>query len=350
MTIATTQQGVAANQDSQAALAFNEDDAAAAFLSKWSEEDPSETVSESPEVEDEESQEPPEDTQEETAEDVEVEETEADHPEEQDSEESTEDAEDSDEEPKEPKASLEDDAVVKIKVGEEELDVSVKDLKRLYGQEAALTRKSQEVAAKRKDAEAAELKAQATLDKMYQKAVERWKPYSEIDMLVASKQLDADSFTALRKEAQAAYEDFRFITEEADAFVKASQANQQKQLQEAAQEAVKVLKEAIPNWSPKLYDSIREYAITTGMPSDVVNNLVDPVAIQLIHKARLYDEAKKVVTKKKVIQPKKVLKQTVTSTSVKSDQTAKAKTRFQSSGSVDDAANLFLSRWAASDE
>lgn len=349
MTIATTQQGVAANQESQAALAFTEDDAAAAFLSKWSEEDPA-TVSESPEVEDEESQESPEDTQEETAEDVEVEETEADHPEE-DSEESTEDAEDSDEESKDaPKKALEDEAVVKIKVGEEELDVSVKDLKRLYGQEAALTRKSQEVAAKRKDAEAAELKAQATLDKMYQKAVERWKPYAEIDMLVASKQLDADSFTALRKEAQAAYEDFRFITEEADAFVKASQANQQKQLQEAAQEAVKVLKDAIPNWSPKLYDSIREYAITTGMPSDVVNNLVDPVAIQLIHKARLYDEAKKVVTKKKVIQPKKVLKQTVTSTSVKSDQSVKAKTRLQSSGSVDDAANLFLSRWSAADE
>lgn len=349
MTIATTQQGVAANQDSQAALAFTEDDAAAAFLSKWSEEDPA-TVSESPEVEDEESQESPEDTQEETAEDVGVEETEADHPEE-DSEESTEDAEDSDEESKEaPKKALEDEAVVKIKVGEEELDVSVKDLKRLYGQEAALTRKSQEVAAKRKDAEAAELKAQATLDKMYQKAVERWKPYAEIDMLVASKQLDADSFAALRKEAQAAYEDFRFITEEADAFVKASQANQQKQLQEAAQEAVKVLKEAIPNWSPKLYDSICDYAISTGMPEEIVRNLADPVAIQLIHKARLYDEAKKVVTKKKVIQPKKVLKQTVTSTAVKSDQSVKAKTRLQSSGSVDDAANLFLSRWSAADE
>jgi hypothetical protein len=349
MNSATTQQGVAATQDSQAALSFNEDDAAAAFLSKWSDEDPENSqASESPEVEDEPSE---QDTQEETEEAVEVEETEADHPEE-DSEESTEEPDEEVEESKEPKKALEDEAVVKIKVGDDELDVSVKDLKRLYGQEAALTRKSQEVAAKRKEAEAAELKAQATLDKMYQKAVERWKPYAEIDMLVASKQLDAESFTALRKEAQAAYEDFRFITEEADAFVKASQANQQKQLQEAAQEAVKVLKDAIPNWSPKLYDSIREYAINTGMPKEVVNNLVDPVAIQLIHKARLYDEAKKVSTKKVVIQPKKVLKQTVTSTvkDVKGDQTAKAKTRFQSSGSVDDAADLFLSRWSSQDE
>lgn len=339
-TNATTPMGVAAT-DFEAAPQLNENDAAAAFLSKWSEEDP-ETASQDPE-EDE-----PSDTAEEQLEDNEAEEAEETE-EESDEDHQEEPAEEDDEEKsEEPKKGLEDDAIVKIKVGDEELDVSVKDLKRLYGQEAALTRKSQEVAAKRKEAEATAMKASATLEKMYEKAAAKWEPYSKIDYLVAQKQLDNESFAALRAEAQAAYEDFRFISEEADTFVKQTQAQQQQVLQEAAKEAVKVLREAIPDWSPKLYDQIREYAINTGMDAEVVNNLVDPVALQLLHKARLFDESKKIVTKKKVVQQKTVLKNTVTTSvkDVKGNGPAKQKAKLQSTGSVDDAANLFLSRWA----
>lgn len=338
-TNATTPMGVAATEF-EAAPQLNTDDAAAAFLSKWSEEDP-EKASEAPE----------EDEPSETAEEQ-PEETEAEEPvetEEESEEDHQEDSTDDDEEEsEEPKKGLEDAAIVKIKVGDDELDVSVKDLKRLYGQEAALTRKSQEVAAKRKEAESAALKASATLDKMYQKAAAKWEPYAKIDYLVAQKQLDTEAFTALRAEAQAAYEDFRFISEEADSFVKETQAQQQQQLQEAAKEAVKVLRDAIPDWSPKLYDQIREYAIGTGMDAEVINNLVDPVAIQLLHKARLFDESKKIVTKKKVVQQKTVLKPTVTTSGkdVKSDSLSKQRAKLQATGSVDDATNLFLSRWA----
>lgn len=349
----TTPMGVAAQESIEAAPQFlNEDDAAAAFLSKWSEEDPEDTqASEAPEEDDSEDTGADQDSQE-AEEAVEEEEDEVDPQE--DSEEEAEDLDDEEAEEDEetPKKVLEDEAVVKVKVGDKELEVSVKDLKRLYGQEAALTRKSQEVAAKRKEAEQNMLKAQATLEKMYNKALERYKPYAEIDMLVASKTLDAEQFAALRKEAQAAYEDFRFITEEADAFVKQVQAQQQQVLQEQAKEAVKVLREAIPNWSSQLYDQIREYAINKGLAPDVVNNLVDPVAIQLIHKARLYDEAKKVVTKKKVVQPKKVMKTTTATTvkDVKGNQALKAKQKLQATHSVDDAAELFLARWADADE
>lgn len=339
---ATTPMGVAATQF-EAAPQLNEDDAAAAFLSKWSDEDP-EKASQVPEEDD--TSEPDEAEQEEDTEAEEAVETEEES-EEDHQEESAED-DDEEEESEEPKKALDDEAVVKVKVGDEELDVSVKDLKRLYGQEAALTRKSQEVAAKRKEAEATAMKASATLEKMYEKAAAKWEPYSKIDYLVAQKQLDTEAFAALRAEAQAAYEDFRFISEEADTFVKQTQAQQQQALQEAAKEAVKVLRDAIPDWSPKLYDQIREYAINTGMDAEVVNNLVDPVAIQLLHKARLFDESKKIVTKKKVVQQKSVLKNTVTTSvkDVKGNGPAKQKAKLQSTGSVDDAANLFLSRWA----
>ena len=53
---------------------------------------------------------------------------------------------------------------------------------------------------------------------MLKKAEERYKPYSEVDMLVASKTMDDGDFAALRKEAQLAHDDVRFLKEEADNF------------------------------------------------------------------------------------------------------------------------------------
>lgn len=357
MSKTTTQKGVVQEtSDTQLELPIlTEADAENAFLDRWTEEDSQDETSEKPEVNplseatkaeaDEAEDEAEEDTEE-------TEESEAD-PDEETEEETEDDAEEEsdegekDEEKSKAKKTLDDDAEVEIKVDDEVLKVSVKDLKRLYGQEAALTRKSQQVAAKRKEIETTETKLNTILEKQYQKAAQRWEPYSKIDMLVASKQLDADQFAALRAEAQAAYEDFRFISEEANAYVKQVEAQRQEQLKAAAVEAVKVLKETIPNWNPTLYDSIRDYAITLGMDAEVVNNLVDPVAIQIIHKARLYDESKKIATKKKVITPKKVVKSTV-STSVKEmkgDPKAKIAERLRMSGDPDDAADLFLSRW-----
>ena len=75
----------------------------------------------------------------------------------------------------------------------------------------AFTRKSQAVAQQRKDAEAALQKSDAVLQAMLQKAEERYKPYSEVDMLVASKTMDDADFAALRKEAQQAHDDVRFL-------------------------------------------------------------------------------------------------------------------------------------------
>lgn len=353
-TIRATDVATSDTTASQFPLDFDENDAAEAFLDRWKDEgnesspeatEVKEKTPVEPAVEAEQDQEEVEEA-EQAADDIEDPEEEPTDAEDDTEEESEEGAEDE----KEPtaKKALDDDAEVEVKVNDEVLKVSVKDLKRLYGQEAALTRKSQEVAAKRKEVEATEQKLSVVLQKQYEKAAQRWEPYSKIDMLVASKQLDADQFAALRAEAQAAFEDFRFISEEADAFVKQTQAQRQEQLKAAAQEAVKVLKESIPGWSSSLYDNIREYAINNGMDAEVVNNLVDPVAIQLLYKARLYDESKKVVTKKKVLTPKKVVKTTVSPNAKDmSPKKEEAMKRLRVSGDVDDAAEAFLSRWAS---
>lgn len=342
----TTQSGVA-----NAAPSFTEDDAADQFLSRWSDEDP-EKVSQTPEDEDdapeqdeaeevEEAEESPEGDEQESEED----------PQEGDEESSEDEGAEGDEadESAEPEV-LDDEKVVKVKVDDEELEVSVKDLKRLYGQEAALTKKSQALATQRKEVEAANSRAAAQLDRLYQKAAQRWEPYSKIDMLVASKQLDAEQFSALRAEAQAAYEDYRFITQEVDQFVVNANEQRQQHMKTAAAEAVKTLNDKIPGgWNQKVYDEVRAYAEGSGMPKHIVDGIVDPFALEMIHKAMQFDKAKAVVTTKVNKTPKKVIKTTkaVSPNSTRVDKTVKVKQRLAKSGSTDDATDLFLARWAS---
>ena len=166
---------------------------------------------------------------------------------------------------------LNDDTLIDILVDGETQQASIKDLKRLYGQEASLTRKSQETAKQRKEAEEQLGKTSAIFQKMLEKAEARWKPYEEVDMLVASRTMDTDDFAQLRREAQEAHDDLKFFQEEADSFFKEIQEQQQLQLQEAAREAVKVLEADIPDWNTDLYNDIRSYAVAQGLPEEQVN-------------------------------------------------------------------------------
>lgn len=107
-----------------------------AILARWED---AEKLSE-PETEDE-----PEIEEEETNNDPqeETEEDEVDEDEETDPEETETEDEDEDDDVENENPVLSDDAKVEIQVDGETVQASVKDLKRLYGQEAALTRKSQ---------------------------------------------------------------------------------------------------------------------------------------------------------------------------------------------------------------
>ena len=277
----------------------------------------------------------------------------------------TDDAEDEDEpetdqEYDETEVELSDDALVEIQVDGEVKQASLKDLKRLYGQEASLTRKSQETAAKRKEAEEALAKADISYRKLLERAEARMKPYAEVDMLVASRQMSTEDFAALRRESQEAERDLKFLKEEADTFYRDAQAQQQKQVQEQAKECVRVLSEQLPDWGDELYNNIRSYAVSQGLPQEQVDQYVDPSVIMILNKARLYDQTKATAeTKKakaKVIKTKegnrKVLK---TKKAPRSDADLKvqrqksAQDRLRSnasrSGDLEDIADALMSRW-----
>lgn len=304
---------VLASSNSDAA--FTLDDAADAILGNWTdtEETQSSNAEDQEATADTTGETEVEEAEEDETEGLEASEEDAEDPEEateEDSDEALEASAEDDEETDETTetVTLDDDTIVEIPVDGETKQASIKDLKRLYGQEASLTRKSQEMASTRKQADEQLQKADASLQAMISRAQERYKPYSEVDMLVASKQMNAEDFTALRAEAKQAEDDLKFLTEEADGFYGYVQEQQQAAKAEEAKDCIKVLQEQIPDWNNELYNDIRTYAISQGLPEQSVNQYADPNVIMLLNKARMFDQTKKVATVKKAKAAKKVLR------------------------------------------
>ena len=202
-------------------------------------------------------------TDESTSEETEVEESETEQDEDTEEETETEEDPDEDAETEEAEAEeidLSDDTLVELMVDGETKQASLKELKRLYGQEASLTRKSQETANQRKEANEALERADASLQAMLTRAQERYAPYEEIDMLVASRQMNPDDFAALRAEAKAAEGDIKFLKEEANSFYGELQNKKAAQQQESAKHCIEVLQKELPEWNTELYNDIRSTA------------------------------------------------------------------------------------------
>ena len=279
-------------------------------------------------------------------------------PDEKESEEPETDEEDEDEVEL---SGIDDDTQVEIIVDGETQRVSIAALKRLHGQEASLTRKSQDLAATRKQADAALQKANISYQKLLERAEARAKPYSEVDMLVASRQMDADDFAKLRAEAKDAEDNLKFLKEDADAFYRDAQDQQKVLHQQAASECVKVLQSQMPDWGNDLYNDIRSYAVSQGLPQEQVDQYVDPQVIMLLNKARLYDQTKataetkkaksKVIRAKDGNKGKKILRST--KSPVSDDSAARRAKKAQQmlrsnpsrNGDADDIAEALLARW-----
>lgn len=315
------------------------DDAIEAFMKSEPDE---ETLSEEDEVEPTETDEPVEDEEDEDA--VEDEEEPEDDPEE-DPEDDDEGTEEEDEEDGEEPEVASDDAEVTVTVDGEEHRVSVKELKRLYGQEASLTQKSQALSAQRRAVESQGLYLAQILQQRYEKAKAEAEKYKDVDLFRASRELDPDEFDALRAAKENAESELAALEREGQEFVKRTQETRQQILQAQAREALKEITKAIPEWNDELYGKIRTYAIAQGMDAETVNEVVDPGAIIMMHKAMKFDElqsAKPKVKKKVTKAPKKVLRKGDKPTDTKTSKLKARKRMAMESGDVDDVAELFM--------
>jgi hypothetical protein len=320
---------------------FDKEDAIGALLNKWGvseDEDQREAASE-----------PEDDT---------------DDPEDEGSDEDTTEGEtgddaapDGDEPPKSEPAKTEapDDAVVRYKVGDEEYEVPVKDLKRLAGQERALTQRSQQLAEQRKTFDQqAQIQAVA-LDRLYKSATERMKPYEDVDWVLAAAQMEPETYAQLRADAQEAYKDVQFLKSEIGSFMDKVESDRKANLQAQARESLKVLTDpvdGIPGFSKELYGEIRAHAISVGLPTGVVDSLVDPAALKLIYESMMFRKgttaATKVIRKPKT--PEKVVSKVKADTGPKAKGSAGAMSRLRSERTSEAAIDALVARWAESDD
>lgn len=337
-------------------VALDLDGAAEAILKNWEDaEKPSEG---NLEANDESVETTEESSNENTESEVEVEENDdlqEEDPETEESDESEVEDETSEEQEEEPVEEeveiLEDDAVVQVTVDGKTEEVSVKSLKRLHGQESSLTKKSQEVSNQRKEAEEAINEANFVMQNMLKRAEERFKPYSEVDYLLASKTMEADDFALLRQEATQAESDLKFLRQEADTLYNKFKEKNVAQQRENAKKCIEVLERDIPDWSPDLYDEIRKFSIDSGLPEEQVNNYADPVVLKLLHQSMLYSKMKKKagVVKKKAVKSK-VLRSKKSPPKPVSNNEARKKAAYQKLASkggtdLDDISAAILAGW-----
>jgi hypothetical protein len=326
-----------------------------AFMTDPEEGDDADEKQPSDKVKDEENNQPDADDEEAS------EETPEDETDEDGEQEGSEDDKDEDDKPAKKFADDSDETYVKVKVGDEEQEVKVSDLKRLWGQEASLTRKSQEVAEVRKAVEADQAKNIAAYDIMLKRSTERANQYRELPwtQLLKDPNVPADQLQALQAEAQKAYEDETFLKNELDGFMQKVSANQLAARQTAARDCLKAINTAdsphhIKGWNEALYNDIRSFATEQGLDKEMVNNLTDPGAFKILHMAMQFKRGStKVVTQKVNKTPTKIVKNSASAPaarqSAKTVTVKQASSKAIKSGSQDDAINAFEAMFSGDD-
>lgn len=315
------------------------EDAAESFLSRWTTED---------------AEQPSETEQEETPDSQETA-TEAEAPaveESEDSEEATEESEETEEDPQDTDpASL--DAKVKFKADGQEVEVSIKDLTRLYGQEAALTQKSMAVSEKEKSLSQAQEYTESVLEIALAQAEEDLKPYADIDWVVASKRLSEEELTALRGEAQKVYDKYQKLTSKVGDYQKAKAEKQQKEVMEVVKKTHETLSDpdkGIPGWGKEKFQELSTYAEGLGFAKEAVNSFITPEVWQLLNKAYQFDRGKQVATEKINKSPKNLVTSTKKPVTAQEASNSRAKEALKAlsknPNSREAAQDAFLARWS----
>lgn len=247
---------------------------------------------------------------------------------------------------------------VKWKVEGQDREFTVKDLVRLAGQEAAITRKGQEVSDRRKVVDTFAETQTAGLERLIERARANFEPYSKIDFLKVTEELGRDQAAALHVAATRAWEDLQFLEKEMGSLTKDIQTRKSDEHVSAAKKCIEVLSDpttGIEGWGETMYKDIVSYATKEGLPQELAFSLTEPAAFKLLHKAMLYDKGQAKVTivkqesNKKSKAPKKIIKGT---SSLKDEQAAAptkkkqdAHSRLRKTGSVEDAAEALLAGW-----
>lgn len=240
--------------------------------------------------------------------------------------------------PKAPRRANDDDEIV-YKVGGEEKVVSVKDIRRLAGQEVALNQRGEAVASAQK---AVDAQMGAYRDKLVKLVEAQEKRFEEdfggIDLYLAAQQMKPEAFKMLRADMEAARANIDFLKAEEAAVTEEQRAAGIERFKSSVKNCVDALrnpehKAHVPNWDDNVYHQLCKFGVEElGIPVGDMLSTTEPVLFKLLHLAYAGKQAqqKTETTKKKVVDNKKQAKPTASTTSrvrvVKPGQSGSGKT------------------------
>lgn len=247
--------------------------------------------------------------------------------------------------------------VYAVKVDGQEIEVPLSELVKGYSRTADYTRKTQELAAFRKQVEAAAQESVAVRDQYAQRLVQLEQYLQQTapqepnwEKLRAE---DPIEFAAQWAEHQRRQQYQQQVQAEREAILQRQQAEQLMQTQQQIEQARQWLTEvAIPEWkdaekAKAERAALKAYGQQFGYSAEELSQVADPRAVVLLRKAMLYDRMQE---RKGQIKPVKktagpVLKPGAVSkpSTKKSSDLKSAKQRLAKTGSVRDAAELFKS-------
>ena len=278
----------------------------------------------------------------------------------------TEEEDDSEEEEYEPEDNTEaggDDTadVYAVKVDGQDIEVSLDELVSGYSRQSDYTRKTQELAAERKQLEeaaqnyAAEIEQNNAIREQYIQATGQFiaashsnlEQYAKIDWREL-KESDPIEYVTKRdeyREAQARIQHAQKLQQQA-----AEEANEERGrlLQEHVAKEHALMSEAMPEWADtekrsEIAGKIRSYAEGIGYQSEEIEGLADHRSLQVLIKAMKYDALQGGDIKKKKIRNKPKLVKSGTSSTKDAANKKKRNAqlnRLKDTGSYKDAASL----------
>ena len=305
--------------------------------------------------EEEKQAEPGQETEQEESEETEVEteveaEAETDEEIEEESDERSEEDEVEDESEEEPES-------FSIKVDGEDIQVTLDELKAGYSRQKDYTRKTQEVAEQRKEAEKIQNEAMQKNAELSEERALYNDLLPKMQMMIKNnlqkepdwqQLIDQDPQEYLRKKEEwnKTSQTLTFVENEMNRLKTEQEQDSQRALQQQALEGQRIINEKIPEWkdnevAKKEAENMMTYAKGLGFTQDELSQIYDGRLILLLRDAWQHSKVKKAVKTKPKESPARVSRPG-NSNKIRSNTPLKnAKSRLRKSGTVSDAAKVF---------
>lgn len=243
----------------------------------------------------------------------------------------------------------------KVKVDGMEVDVDEEELKKGYSRTSDYTRKTQELAAEKKRFEAEELSKYRSLIQEYEakmaaveEALTVLGPQQEPDWNTLRAQMSPEDFTAAFAEYRTHQQRFEKVRAERQRVMEQRESETARERQARLKQEMEKLQDALPDLrdaekGKALKDDLSAYARSVGFTDDDLASVEDHRALVMLDKARRWDEYQK---QKPKLEQKvdRALATAIKPTSPSPNRSGKAidaaKTKFDKSKSLDDAADF----------